>query len=41
MLRDDVFSSMTELILKDAKLSGKSHTFLPLSDIDTTAKDLC
>ena len=31
-LRDDVFSSMTELNLKDAKLSGKSHTFLPLSD---------
>ena len=40
MLRDDVFSSMTELDLKfdaqlnpkDAQLSGKSHTFLPLSD---------
>ena len=31
-LRDDVFSSMTELNLKDAKVSGKSHTFLPLSD---------
>ena len=28
----DVFSSVTELNLKDAKLSGKSHTFLPLSD---------
>ena len=32
ILRDDVFSSMTELNLKDAKVSGKSHTFLPLSD---------
>jgi hypothetical protein len=28
----DVFSLVTELNLKDAKLSGKSHTFLPLSD---------
>ena len=32
ILRDDVFSSMTELNLEDAKVSGKSHTFLPLSD---------
>ena len=32
ILRDDVFSSMTELNLSGSKVSGKSHTFLPLSD---------
>ena len=31
-VRADVFSSVTEINFKDAGLSGKSHTFLPLSD---------